>query len=273
MNEHNKAYLLLILLFVSSLVILLFNKGGIVGYVTYETCPATIDSPGTYVLEADIPSGTSNCGTADGVHITASDVTLDCNNYNINGYSGQFTTGIVISEGLTTVRIKNCHINNFDTYISGPWEDCGNNYCDGSLCSGGSPCTETPDTTPPSIVIHSPLNTTYNSTSLELNVSADEVISSWIYSFDGGTTNISFSPNITISVQEGQTNLSVFASDTNSNWGSESVVFSVDVTAPHYESNITFGTFKRYRNFTINITNINDSHTIDRIVIESNHSG
>ncbi len=91
-----------------------------------------------------------------------------------------------------------------------------------------------PDTTPPSITILSPANTTYSTTSLPLQVYANEPISSWLYSLDG--VNTSFTPNTTLqNLTQGVHTLVVYATDASGNTGSASVVFTVlppDTTPP-----------------------------------------
>ncbi len=89
----------------------------------------------------------------------------------------------------------------------------------------------TEDTMPPTITIASPTNTTYNSTSINLEVSADEAVTSWLYSLNGGA-NVSFSPNTTITATEGSNNIIVYATDSAGNTGSSTkVYFTVTVSA------------------------------------------
>ena len=91
--------------------------------------------------------------------------------------------------------------------------------------------TTSEDETPPSITIHSPLNATYAKTTIDLNVSANEEISAWLYNLnDGGNT--SFTPNTTITATEGANHLEVWANDTAGNWGFSEVYFTVDITPP-----------------------------------------
>jgi PGF-pre-PGF domain-containing protein/uncharacterized delta-60 repeat protein len=93
-----------------------------------------------------------------------------------------------------------------------------------------------------SITIHSPQNTVYNSDSIDLNVSARDVAGAfepevWWYSIDGGT-NITFTPNITISdLSEGSHNLVVYANDTEGNV----VVSNLQFDSVYEEWNRTFG--------------------------------
>ena len=82
----------------------------------------------------------------------------------------------------------------------------------------------------PSITIDSPQNQTYSSSSIDLNVTSDEAVSTWEYSLDGAA-NQTFTPNTTISgLSDGSHQLDVYATDSNGDTGSESVTFSVDTT-------------------------------------------
>ncbi len=84
------------------------------------------------------------------------------------------------------------------------------------------------DIIPPIITITSPQNKTYNTTIIALNVSANEIISTWLYSLNGGA-NVSFMPNTTITASQGANNLTVYANDTAGNCNSSTVDFEVDV--------------------------------------------
>jgi hypothetical protein len=85
--------------------------------------------------------------------------------------------------------------------------------------------------TPPSISIASPQNTTYTAALIDLNVSADRAVVTWLYSLNGAA-NISFTPNTTITGAEGSNNLRVWANDSTGNWGTSTVYFTVDTTPP-----------------------------------------
>jgi len=127
----------------------------------------------------------------------------------------------------------------------------------------------TVDTTPPTITIHSPLNTTYGTTTIQLKVSADEDISTWYYDLnDAG--NVSFTPNITITAQEGQNKLIVWARDSVGNWNSSTVYFSVDTTPPTI-------TILSPQNTTYNVTtiwlNVTADETVDTWWYNLNNTG
>jgi len=114
------------------------------------------------------------------------------------------------------------------------------------------------DTTPPTITIHSPLAQDYNTTTINLDVTADETISEWIY--DNGTANYTFTPNTTLIFSEGLNTLTIYANDTSNNWDQESVTFFVDTISPTWENNKTNASSSTLENEVIyfNIT-LNDS--------------
>jgi parallel beta-helix repeat protein len=102
-----------------------------------------------------------------------------------------------------------------------------------------------PDTTPPIIIVASPQNMLYNTASIPLNVSANKVISTWLYSLNGAT-NVSFTPNTTITASQGANNLIVYASDIAGNWNSTAVAFSVDTIAPSSVTNLMNVSYATY---------------------------
>lgn len=106
------------------------------------------------------------------------------------------------------------------------------------------------DITPPVITVESPQNRTYNTATIPLNVSADETISEWLNSLNGGA-NVSFTPNTTITAAEGANMLVVRANDTVGNWNSSAVNFTVDTTPPASVTNLTNSTYATtYINWT-----------------------
>ena len=88
------------------------------------------------------------------------------------------------------------------------------------------------DTTAPKVTITSPSEgVTYAATEIALEVTADETIAQWSYSLNGADP-VSFTPNVTITAQEGSNTLVVSAGDTAGNIGTSTVSFLVDTTAP-----------------------------------------
>ncbi|HYN44497.1 MAG TPA: NosD domain-containing protein [Candidatus Limnocylindrales bacterium] len=91
--------------------------------------------------------------------------------------------------------------------------------------------TTRPDFEPPVITVTSPLNITYLTTSIFLNVSANEPISIWNYSLNE-EQNISFTPNTIITAPQGENNIIIYAMDISGNWNSSRIIFTVDTIAP-----------------------------------------
>jgi len=89
-----------------------------------------------------------------------------------------------------------------------------------------------PDTTPPIIVVLSPENKAYATTSIPLVFTVDEC-TCWIgYSVDG-ESNVTITGNTTLTLPEGEHWIKVYANDTNGNMGcSDTITFMVDITLP-----------------------------------------
>ena len=133
------------------------------------------------------------------------------------------------------------------------------------------------DDTAPTITIASPTSTAYSSSSVALEVSADEPVSAWWYSLDGGP-NTTFTPNITLSdLSNAQHMLVVYANDTVGNIKSEIVYFVVlvlsqlpgegvfilpeNVSSSGNATNIT----NVIENITTNVTNITSITNITNV--------
>jgi len=110
-----------------------------------------------------------------------------------------------------------------------------------------------PDSTAPAITIDSPRNTAYNTKTINLNVSADESISTWWYSNDSGANNNTFTPNQTYNWEEGSNTIYVWANDGVGNIGTNNITFTVDIIYP--DINITSP--KNNTNSSNNQLNIN----------------
>jgi hypothetical protein len=91
------------------------------------------------------------------------------------------------------------------------------------------------DATPPVVDIVSPMNTTYTAASVPLNYVVDEENPEWVgYSLDGAA-NETLTGNTTLTnLGLGPHDLTVYASDTSSNWGKDTIYFTVakDETPP-----------------------------------------
>ncbi len=86
------------------------------------------------------------------------------------------------------------------------------------------------ETVPPKIEILSPVNQTYNNSSVPLLLTVDKPINATAYSLDG-QANITFSGNSTLTdVPNGLHSLVVYAQDTFGNVGASEVMFQVNVS-------------------------------------------
>jgi hypothetical protein len=95
---------------------------------------------------------------------------------------------------------------------------------------------QTEDTVPPEITVFSPANDTLDTSSLDLQVKADENIDTWLYSLDS-SENITFNPNISLTdLEEGGHRLEVWANDSSGNFGKESRYFNVDTESPNHRN-------------------------------------
>ena len=113
------------------------------------------------------------------------------------------------------------------------------------------------DTTPPIVLINSPLNTTYPASALPLTFTVNEP-TSWIgYSIDD-QANITINGNVTLPVlPEGTHSIKVYANDTSGNMGySNAIRFAVDASPPSVvilsPENKTYTTVLVTLNFTVN---------------------
>jgi len=88
------------------------------------------------------------------------------------------------------------------------------------------------DTVAPSFNLVNPQNQTYNTNSVNLDVSSSNSVASWEYSLDAGSRE-SFTPNTTLSgLSEASHSLTVYAVDSVGNENSKSVDFTVDIDDP-----------------------------------------
>lgn len=77
----------------------------------------------------------------------------------------------------------------------------------------------------PNITITSPVSSpAYNTTTVWLNVTADSAVSTWKYSLNGAA-NVTFTPNITVTVPTGSNTIIVYGNNTDGNTGNASVTF------------------------------------------------
>ena len=104
-----------------------------------------------------------------------------------------------------------------DETCSSCWQDCG-------VCTG-----------PPTITIHSPIEgKVYNTTEIDLNVSADQEILVWMYTLSNATNStgpVLFTPNTVLNVKGGDYELEVMAMNNAHEVGTNTVSFSVQLPA------------------------------------------
>ncbi len=93
------------------------------------------------------------------------------------------------------------------------------------------------------ITLISPINTTYNTTIIELNVTSNDTIDTWWYNLNSGS-NVTFTPNITITAKYGLNHLIVYANDTSGNINQSEVYFTtsnyIDKCSVLNEENMTY---------------------------------
>jgi len=97
------------------------------------------------------------------------------------------------------------------------------------------------DSTPPQITFYAPTNTTYTTSTINLEVSADETTDTWWYSLNGGA-NTTFTPNTTITATEGQNYIIVYANDSFGNVGNSEVYFTYEIQIYDSDTYIPGGT-------------------------------
>jgi hypothetical protein len=98
---------------------------------------------------------------------------------------------------------------------------------------GSATANFTVDTTPPSIFVLSPENTTYDAANFTLNFAVSEATSQVSYVLDGGE-NLTVEGNTTLTgLSNGEHNVTVYATDLAGHVGaSETVYFNVEVPEP-----------------------------------------
>jgi len=106
---------------------------------------------------------------------------------------------------------------------------CGDNYCLGDETCGTCQTDCGICTTPPVITIHSPEFKTYDTTNtINLDVSSDQPIIIWMYALDG-TNFVTFNPNITLNLNNGNYALKVLGINQVFQIGSNEGSFTINV--------------------------------------------
>ncbi|NOR85256.1 hypothetical protein GQ473_04000, partial [archaeon] len=138
------------------------------------------------------------------------------------------------------------------------------------------------DDTPPIITINSPLNITYNTTSIDLDVEFGEIINVSWYSLNGGLNQTLCSGlsscNTGITALSGVNNITVYANDSLNNVNSSIVYFTVDIESPQWslqkQTVVGVDTTTVYRNQTIELSAyFIDNFELNTSFIETNESG
>lgn len=160
------------------------------------------------------PASSLYSSSINSFNFTISDPSLDSCWYSIDSGDTNISTSCSSGVALTSVEGSNTWaVYANDTY--------GN--------ENHSIVVFTVDTIAPEISVVSPFSTTYTSSSIPLNVTTNEASVSWKYSLDFGLTNTSFVPNSTISLGDGDYNLTVYVKDTAGNENYTLVSFSVSL--------------------------------------------
>jgi hypothetical protein len=211
-------------------------------------------------ISATSPSNQSYANATISFNVTLSDnatlcnYTLDSTNYtmaNLSAANSSYSsTNSTMSEGAHSV-IFLCNF--------------------GGRANSTSAVYFTVDTVLPGITINSPANTTYNTSSRNFNVTANENVSSCVLSLSNFSANYTMVVNVTgrgagytnSSMNSGAWTAKFACNDTAGNWNNtEQVVFTVDITPPNITiispTNHTF-----YNStITINITNDTTANTV-----------
>jgi hypothetical protein len=139
--------------------------------------------------------------------------------------------------------------------------------------------TPTTDTTAPAITILSPVNNSYVSGTLLINISADESLSWAGYTLNGGSllnmTNYSLTQwyNVSLLSGEAQYNLTVYGNDSSNNQGNRSATFYLDSVAPRYSNtNVLPSPANQSQSVNCSIS-WSDGFNITSVIIAENSSG
>ncbi len=125
--------------------------------------------------------------------------------------------------------------------------------------------SQSTDTTASSISIYFPQNQEYSSSSVDLNVTSENIIDTWEYSLDGGS-NQTFTPNTTITgLSDGSHTIDVYATDTDGNTGSQTVTFTVELSPPTSSDNWTETGFVDLSSVTVELSASDSDGSVSNI--------
>jgi hypothetical protein len=200
-------------------------------------------SANTLSLSSENPPGIYGILQSDSIPPTVTIYSPTNSTYNTNTVALNFTVTDDVAvdtcwynlDGMGNVTLPVCQ----NTTL-GPLADGPHNVTVYANDTAGNTGSDTEyfftDATPPVVTIYSPMNMTYNTSTVALNYTATDNIaldSCW-YSLDGGA-NISLATcqNITLGpLSYGPHNVTVYANDTAGNVGSDTEYFTVDTTPP-----------------------------------------
>ena len=117
------------------------------------------------------------------------------------------------------------------------------------------------------ITIHSPLEQTYNTTNITVNISTsnDSVIDT--ITFYNGTANLTYTVPTYYTFIKGEHTVIVYVNDTSGNINQSSVTFTVDNTGPSLVVNSPTETLYTNASIVVNLTVTDASSAVDTIVV------
>ncbi len=124
LKKNFHIFLVVFVLFFLGLLLLKL-PGGITGMVTGVGLGEDLGVQSVLSCGSNVPNTTTlsaniiNCNSSNGLNITGSHITLDCNGFNINGSIsyGTLNTGVYVQQNVTNVTITNCNITGFHSNI------------------------------------------------------------------------------------------------------------------------------------------------------------
>ncbi len=247
MIQQNKAIkLLIILIFILSFSPIVASAAPFAYITNYGSNSVSVIDTSTNTVTATVTVGTNPYGVA----VNPAGTRVYVSNRNSNSVSvidtstntvtatvtvGTNPRGVAVNPAGTRVYVLNYNSNNVSVI------DTSTNTVTATVTVGTNPIAfgifispgGASDTTAPGIKISTPQEgKSYNTSTIALNVTADESIDTWQYSING-TANVTFTSNTTLSsLPDGNHNVTVYANDSAGNIGSAIVNFTIDTTPP-----------------------------------------
>ncbi|MFX1554854.1 MAG: hypothetical protein ACFFBV_13070, partial [Promethearchaeota archaeon] len=163
-------------------------------------------------VEINSPTNTTYDTATQLLNVSASDnIAVDTIWYNWNGANVTYTSAhfITFNEGLNTIYA---------------WAN------DSTGNTGTTSVTFTIDTTPPTVEINSPMNTTYDTATQLLNISASDNIAVDTIWYNWYGTNETYTSAHSINFNEGLNTIYAWANDSMGNTGTTLVTFFINLT-------------------------------------------